>query len=66
MVIEGRLRKIRQRDMLIIFLLFPYCFYDRKTMKMLERTTKCSSKDKSSMSGGTDGLKVDVIAMFMF
>lgn len=37
-------RKILQRDMLIIFLLFPYCFYDRKTMKMLERTTKCSFK----------------------
>ncbi len=63
---SSAVRKILQRDMLILFLLFPYCFYDRKTMKMLERTTKCSFKDKSSMSGGTDGLKVDVIAMFMF
>lgn len=58
-------RKILQCDMLIFFLLLPYCFYNKKQSKCWKEPNVLS-KDKSSMSRGTDGLKVEVIAMFMY
>lgn len=52
--ISSAVRKILQCDMLIIFLLFPYCFYNQK------QEPNVLLKDKSSMSRCTDGLKVEL------
>lgn len=50
----------------LFFLLFPYCFYNKKQSECWKEQPNVLLKDKSSMSRGTAGLKVEVIAMFMY